>query len=114
MTNFPGTFIRGMSHRGDHAVEYTRQMEPGDILLLRREPDNQFDANAVQALAPGDNPWPVGYVGKETAAWLAPDMDQSGDDYIFVFEELVKAATSSTYYPRGTCKKASPPDEPAD
>jgi hypothetical protein len=47
---------------------------PGRPLELRRDPDNPHDPNAIQVL-PGDGGEQVGWVPRELAAELAPDLD---------------------------------------
>ena len=48
---------------------------PGRALVLRREPDNAHDPNAIAvATAAGE---PLGYVPREPAAELAPELDES-------------------------------------
>jgi hypothetical protein len=45
---------------------------PGHPLELRRDPDNEHDPNAIAVLAGGEQ---VGWVPREVAAELAPDLD---------------------------------------
>lgn len=48
----------------------------GIATFLVREPDNKYDANAIQVLAEGnDGPKHVGYVPRHLAAKLAPLLD---------------------------------------
>lgn len=49
---------------------------------LVREPDNKFDANAVKVVLGGEH---IGYLPRETAAVLAPRLDED--------PKLVKSAT---------------------
>jgi hypothetical protein len=47
-------------------------LEPGRALELRREPENEHDANAIAVWAGGSH---VGFVPRELAAALAPELD---------------------------------------
>jgi len=70
--------IRGPSIFGQPGKEAYSFMEAGEPLLLSREPTNPVDSNAVLVTYIDQ---PVGYVGREWAAILAPWMD-SGWVYI--------------------------------
>lgn len=67
--------IRGAHFRGQHAVEYLAACQPGDELGLEREPENPYDSYAIKVLSQGDG-LHIGYVAKEAAAWIAPEMDE--------------------------------------
>lgn len=60
----------GTSHRGTR--EHVAAMKPGSPLLLRREPNNQHDVNAVQVW---DGETHVGYVKAIESGDLARRMD---------------------------------------
>jgi hypothetical protein len=47
-------------------------LAPGATLALRREPENEHDANAIAVDAGGEH---VGFVPRELAAELAPELD---------------------------------------
>ena len=47
-------------------------LAPGSPLALRREPENEHDANAIAVDAAGEH---VGFVPREIAAELAPELD---------------------------------------
>ena len=49
-------------------------LAPGSLLALRREPGNEHDANAIAVDAGGEH---VGFVPREIAAELAPELDAS-------------------------------------
>jgi len=48
-------------------------LKSGDTLILKREPENKFDTNAIAVEVPGKER--IGYIPKDTAAGLAPEMD---------------------------------------
>lgn len=67
--------LRGNNFRPIEAKAYYNAMKQGQPLLLRRDPDNQYDPNAIQVCNPeGDNF--IGFVAKEVACDLAPHMDE--------------------------------------
>jgi hypothetical protein len=58
-------------HHGD-ALQ-SPDLEPGRPLLLRRDPGNPHDANAIAVETPGGEQ--AGWVPREVAADLAPELD---------------------------------------
>ena len=96
----PATFndiiIRGMHHRGAFAKQYVAALEPGDILHLEREPDNQHDSNAIKVLTPEDHQH-IGYIGGEHTQFIAYYIDEEGANY---HAELVRLESSrNNLYP---------------
>lgn len=69
-----GMFFR--EREGVPAKAIVGNMLPGAELQLEREPDNQYDAYAIKVLASGEH---IGYIEKEHAAFIAPDMDDGAD-----------------------------------
>lgn len=63
----------GMKYRGTEAM--VASLSHGAALTLRREPNNQYDVNAVAVYF---GPHHVGYIKGTEAARLAPDMDRAG------------------------------------
>lgn len=61
-----------------------RHCQPGQAVTLLREPDNQYDRNAVQAMIDGGA---VGYLARVDAAAIAPELDQ-GRSYSACVHEL--------------------------
>jgi len=49
------------------------EVEPGRPLVLRREPDNPHDPNAIAVLTPGGEQ--VGWVPRDLAERIAPELD---------------------------------------
>lgn len=60
----------------------TREVRDMVVVEMRREPSNQFDANAVAVWCVGSlrvpGAWPAGYLSKEVAARVAPIVDSAG------------------------------------
>ena len=67
--------MRGAKYKGDKV----RYIKAGTEVVLRREPDNPYDSNAVLVLgvvpSEGVEPAPVGYLPKGLASRVARDMD---------------------------------------
>lgn len=64
--------IVGTHFRGSEAKRIANSLEEGDTVELEREPDNQYDANAVACYAQGEH---IGYIpaANNTALALALD-----------------------------------------
>lgn len=82
MIEFPPiqTRVAGVSFEnrdGSLRQTYVRQVKKGDGLVLRREPENPFDPNAmaVDWLDAEARPRQLGYVPRALAALLAPLVD---------------------------------------
>ena len=91
---FHDVVIRGMHFRGQEAKDYAQNMQPGDKLTLKREPENRFDENAIMTITPEG--MHLGYIGKEYAGWLAGWLDE-GHKYIAVCQEVQYA--QNNHYP---------------
>jgi hypothetical protein len=69
---------RGLRVSGVAGTQYrpgaleSAALAPGSALALRREPDNEHDANAIAVHAGGEH---VGFVPRELAAELAGELD---------------------------------------
>ena len=66
--------VAGVAGAGQHHAEALEAAEvaPGARLELRRDPDNEHDPNAIAVHAGGEQ---VGWVPRELAAELAPELD---------------------------------------
>jgi len=84
---FNDVMVVGMHFRGQHAKDYAAALLPGDELLLEREPENQFDPNAIKCMAPGEEPWHMGYVEAQSAIWIANWLDE-GNEYRAIVDRL--------------------------
>ncbi len=65
--------LRGNHFRDIDAKIAWAEAQPGDQLQLERDPDNEYDPNAIRVVN-NDGVW-LGFIPKEVAAWLARDMD---------------------------------------
>lgn len=68
-----------------------KYVKNGSKFILTREPDNQFDANAILIELPvrnGQHKLDLGYVPRETAAEIAPLID-SGADFKLTFRTKI-------------------------
>ena len=73
-----GIRVAGVAGAAAHHAEALAQEDvaPGKPLELRRDPDNEHDPNAIAVHA--DNGEQVGWVPREVAAELAPQLDAGG------------------------------------
>ena len=69
------TPLRGASFRPDHAKQLVLALSMGDKLELERDPDNQYDQYAIKIMTQDEH---IGFVAKEIAVALAPEMDAEG------------------------------------
>jgi hypothetical protein len=71
-----GLRVAGVAGAGRHHAEALNSdaVAPGRALALRRDADNQHDANAIAVHAPHSGEQ-VGWVPREVAAELAPELD---------------------------------------
>ena len=65
--------VAGAAQHHPQALE-SQYVAPGQPLALNRDPENPHDPNAI-AVHPGDGGDQIGWVPKELAAELAPDLD---------------------------------------
>lgn len=75
---FPnGVRVVGGNYAQMRRVYKENRLEEGAKLTLRREPDNQYDPNAIRVLVWDDSEGyiPIGYVAKTDSAKLALIMD---------------------------------------
>jgi hypothetical protein len=78
------THVAGVSYRRD-ALQDNR-FAPGSTLLLRPEPDNPHDGNAI-GVWDQSGTMQVGYLDRQIAAELAPDMRRGRGLGAFVLQE---------------------------
>jgi len=79
MTTF-STLLVGMHFRSVEAREIVSSLTEDSILLLEREPENAYDPNAIKVLfALDDRAVHLGYIAREDAAYIAPQMDEGGE-----------------------------------
>jgi hypothetical protein len=73
-----GLHVVGVAGAGRHHAEAlgSDALAPGSPLVLRRDPDNEHDPNAIAVLSAGDEGDQVGWVPRELAAELAPELDE--------------------------------------
>lgn len=58
---------------GTSRQRYLKKSSPNELLLLKREPDNPMDENAIKLMKP--NGKQLGYIPSKNAETLAPQMD---------------------------------------
>jgi hypothetical protein len=72
-----GLHVAAVAGAGQHHADALlgEAVAPGQPLLLRRDPANEHDPNAIQ-VHPADGGAQVGWVPRELAAELAPQLDE--------------------------------------
>lgn len=70
------------------------RLSVGDIVWLRREPTNQYDANAIRVDAADGNQ--IGYIARELAERLAPSFDLHCKDIPATITALVGGSFSDS------------------
>lgn len=74
--------LMGVNFRGEEIRELVKALPVGTTFSLERDPNNEYDANAIQVIynsEMGEDEIFVGFVAKEVAEELAPLLD---DGYI--------------------------------
>ena len=66
--------LRGVNFRPIEAKVRVQELTEGHALTLEREPYNEHDSNAIKVIDPESEIF-LGYVAKEVACELAPEMD---------------------------------------
>ena len=84
--SFPEVRIVGMHFRSAEMVEYASALQGGEELSLEREPENQFDQNAIKVLTDGGAH--LGYIERGQAAWISGHMEE-GANYVAVVDRVV-------------------------
>lgn len=94
---FPNVLVVGMHFRGPDAKEAAKNLPIGQTLRLEREPDNTHDGNAIKVFF--EDLW-LGYLEREQAAWIAPNMDEDRAFTCTVTEiREVEGKKSSNFHP---------------
>lgn len=97
MSTFPDVQVVGMHFRGPDAKEAAASLEPGTMLRLEREPDNQYDPNAIKVFF--ESLW-IGYIERGQAAWIAPLMDEGATPTCTVTEvREIEAGRKTNLHP---------------
>lgn len=94
--------LRGVNFRPAEAKAVVKLLTELDTLSLRRDPDNQYDSNAI-AVYHDETGHFLGFVAKEDAADLAPQMD---DGTAFTVTMMSRTG------PYGILLDINPVDEP--
>ena len=87
------TYLAGVMH--DERYTVIPQLSLRELVQLRREPDNPADANAI--LVETQNGRPVGYIRRELASYLAPQINEETQPIQATVTELSSDAGGSAY-----------------
>lgn len=96
---YSNVILRGVPFRGEAAVNYALALQPGELLDLRRDPNNEHDANAVAVWTRGEYPMHLAFVGREFAAYIGPELDDNPDQPLVAEVEEVRVTKGGTPYP---------------
>lgn len=99
-TTYSMVRVVGMHFRGQHAKDYAAALQPGDTLLLEREPTNEYDSFAIKVNTPDFEDrlgFHLGYIEKGAARWIASEMDE-GMEFICTVRDLLE--DKNNVYPR--------------
>ena len=101
MSNYSNIPMRGSFFRTPTDRAFVDAMSEGQALTLVREPENEHDGNAIKVTYtdPEDASFTVhlGYVARETAAWIAPELDE-GMASTCVLAAIEREGKRSTYF----------------
>lgn len=95
---FDNIFVRGISHaerRNPGVTDAVQSLSAGALFTLRREPENAYDNNAIQAMLGNLH---AGYIAAESAAWIAPAMDEE-PEVNWIGELVAVQPVGKTFYP---------------
>lgn len=90
--------VVGIHFRGRDVKELAASLPLGTELSLRREPENEHDQNAIMVYYLDTH---IGYVNRQSALWIAPDMDE-GVEYTALlvdYEDIVNGAGRTNRHP---------------
>lgn len=76
--------VRGLQYHTD--VDTVKSIAPGEQLILKREPDNPYDPNAIQVVVPATREM-IGYLDRDYARIIAPPLDE-GDRFAATVSKL--------------------------
>ena len=88
--------VKGAFYRSPEIRQYVEMLDAGSPLALVREPENPYDANAIKVQDP-DSELHLGYINKEMAELLAPDMD---DGWAFTCTVVELVEGNRVNYPK--------------
>jgi hypothetical protein len=84
--------VAGVTYENRQQV--IKKLKDGDALILKREPNNPYDKNAIAVLTKSNEQ--VGYIGKDLAIKLAPLMDDGA-----IFEVNISKITGDGHTKKG-------------
>lgn len=81
--------LRGANFRPPTAKELVIALQAGDTVTLVAEPENPYDANAIQVVASDEH---IGYVAREIAETMIDDFNNA-DTYSCVVDYFIDPLT---------------------
>lgn len=79
---------------GSSRQRYLKKSSPSELLLMKREPDNPMDENAIKLMKP--NGKQLGYIPSKNAETLAPQMD-NGTKFFAQIEQITGGEEGKSY-----------------
>lgn len=79
------THLVGSNFRPAECREIVKTLEEGTVLTLERDPDNQYDSNAVKVTLDGNH---LGFIPKSDNADLANEMDH-GKEFVCTMQDRI-------------------------
>ncbi|HDZ13874.1 MAG TPA: hypothetical protein ENH60_03110, partial [Pricia sp.] len=86
------TMVAGSNFQNEdglHRFHHIRNIEEFDTIVLKREPENEFDPNAIPVFdSKGENQ--LGYLPRKYTRWLGKEMDQGRKVYAYYKRTLTQ------------------------
>jgi hypothetical protein len=79
---------------GTSRQQYLRKTSPNELLLLKRDPENPVDENAIKLVKP--NGKQLGYIPSKNAETLAPQMD-NGTKFFAQISQITGGEDGKSY-----------------
>lgn len=102
--------VKGAFYRSPDIRQYVEMLEAGSPLMIEREPGNPKDTNAIKVLDP-DSELHLGYINRELAELLAPDMDAG---WFFTVTVVEMVPGNNVNYPKVRIEPVLPEAECQD
>ena len=79
------THLVGSNFRPAECREIVKTLEEGTVLVLERDPQNQYDSNAIKVMYEGNH---LGFIPKSDNEALANEMDH-GKEFTCVMQDRI-------------------------
>ena len=97
MSTYENIPLRGNFFRTPTDRAFAEAMSEGTPFTLLREPENEHDGNAIKVLYESPElTVHLGYVARESAAWIAPELDE-GQSSICTLTSIERNGRKTSY-----------------